>query len=86
MVTAGTFSYLIILPAHWVLRSRAGVSPPRWRTPGGIKTSVFAWIASAISFAACFLSAPRWSATTLFILALITVVYAGRIRYQRVTT
>ncbi len=83
MVTAGTFSYLLILPAHWILRARPGVAPPRWRTPGGVVTSSFAWITSAISFAACFLSAPRWSAATLLVLALITAVYAIQVRHPR---
>ena len=86
MVTAGTFSYLVILPAHWVLRVRgvrAGSTPATWRTPGGIFTSGFAWLTSGISFAACFLSAPRWATVTLIVLALITVGYATRRRYRR---
>jgi ethanolamine permease len=78
MVSAGTLSYLLIVPAHWVMRARrlAGA----YRTPGGVATSVFAWLASLVSFTACFVANPRWSSVTLAVLALFLIAYFFRRR------
>lgn len=82
MVCAGTLSYLLMVPAHWTMRARFPALPRPYRTPGGRATSVFAWVASALSFIACFVANPRWSAVTLGVLALFLVAYrfrAGRV-------
>ena len=79
MVSAGTLSYLLIVPAHWIMRARTAHPSGTYRTPGGVITSGFAWLASLVSFAACFVANPRWSAATLGVLAL----FLGAYFYQR---
>ena len=79
MVSAGTLSYLLMVPAHWVMRARGTKVPGSYRTPGGVFTSGFAWLASLVSFTACFVAAPLWSSATLGVLAL----FLGWYLYQR---
>lgn len=79
MVSAGTLSYLLMIPAHWVMRAREDRPAGSYRTPGGVLTSGFAWLASLLSFTACFVANPRWSAVTLGVLALFVASYF----YQR---
>jgi ethanolamine permease len=81
MVSAGTLSYLLIVPAHWVMRARGLAGG--YRTPGGIATSAFAWLASLLSFTACFVANPRWSSVTLGVLALFLGAYFFRRRSAR---
>jgi len=79
MVSAGTLSYLLIVPAHWIMRARGTGVSGSYRTPGGVFTSGFAWLASLVSFTACFVANPRWSSVTLGVLAL----FLGWYFYQR---
>ena len=79
MVSAGTLSYLLIVPAHWIMRARGTCVSGSYRTPGGVLTSGFAWLASLVSFTACFVANPRWSSVTLGVLAM----FLGWYFYQR---
>ena len=82
MVCSGTLSYLLMVPAHWMMRRRApGLARP-YRTPGGLWTSGFAWLASAVMLAACFLANPAWSAVTLLVLAVFLGTYGLRRRLR----
>ena len=83
MVSAGTLSYLLMLPAHWIMRRRAADLPRPYRTPGGVWTAGFAWCASLLSFAACFIANPLWSSVTIGLLALFLVGYLVRRRRRR---
>lgn len=80
MVSAGTLSYLLMLPAHWIMRRRAAALPRPYRTPGGAWTAIFAWCASAVSFVACFLANPLWSSVTLGLLGVFLALYLLRRR------
>ncbi|MDE1923355.1 MAG: amino acid permease [Gammaproteobacteria bacterium] len=82
MVSAGTLSYLLMLPAHWIMRRREPGLPRPYRTPGGTWTVRFAWGAAALSFVACFVANPLWSAVTLALLGLFLAGYALRRRRQ----
>ena len=83
MVSAGTLSYLLIIPAHWIMRAREERPACSYRTPGGIFTSGFAWLASLLSFTACFVANPRWSSVTLCVLALFVASYFHQRRAGR---
>ena len=82
MVCAGTLSYLLMVPAHWMMRRRSPQLHRPYRTPGGTLTSGFAWIASAVMLAACFLANPGWSALTLVVLAIFLTTYGIRRRLR----
>jgi ethanolamine permease len=75
MVSAGTLSYLFMIPSHWRMRTRATHVPGTFRTPGGRWTSAFAWLASSAMFMACFLANPGWSSVTLAVVFLVLVRY-----------
>jgi ethanolamine permease len=83
MVCAGTLSYLLMVPAHWMMRLRAPDMVRPYRTPGGVWTSGYAWLASAVMLAACFIANPGWSSITLIVIALFLVNYALRLRLRR---
>jgi ethanolamine permease len=83
MVSAGTLSYLLIIPAHWVMRARGDHVTAAFKTPGGVFTSGFAWLASLLSFTACFVANPRWSSVTLAVLALFLGSYFHQRRAAR---
>jgi ethanolamine permease len=75
MVSAGTLSYLLMLPAHWTMRMREPNLTRAFRTPGGSLVSGFAWIASLVSFVACFLASPRWSSATIALVLVRVAAY-----------
>jgi hypothetical protein len=54
-----------------------------YRTPGGVVTSAFAWLASLVSFTACFVANPRWSSVTVGVLALFLGGFLFRRRAAR---
>lgn len=83
MVSAGTLSYLFMVPAHWILRARAPALHRPFRTPGGVLTSAYAWLASALSCIACFIANPGWSSVTLVVLALFLGGWWLRARNRR---
>ena len=85
MVCAGTLSYLLMVPAHWMMRRRAPRLERPYRTPGGVWTSGFAWLCSAVMLAACFIANPGWSSVTIVVLALFLCSYALRLRLRRVS-
>jgi ethanolamine permease len=86
MVCSGTLSYLLMVPAHWMMRRRSPGLVRPYRTPGGLWTSGFAWLASAVMLAACFLANPAWSAITILVLALFLAGYALRRRLRLVAS
>ena len=85
MVCSGTLSYLLMVPAHWTMRRRSPTLARPYRTPGGVWTSGFAWLASAVMLAACFIANPAWSAITLLVLGAFLGGYALR-RHLRLTS
>jgi ethanolamine permease len=85
MVFAGTLSYVLTVPAHWTMRRRAITLDGGYRTLGGLWTSGFAWLASAVMLAACFVANPRWSFVTMGVLALFLGSYGVR-RSRRLLT